>query len=349
MQINLLGYYGMRNIGDDLMLNNLLKYFLSKPQISRINVFCREAYYQPLERVKYFPLNKISRLQKMIQLMKNNFTFWGGGTCIYQSTASKGLFELRNMQQLVKSSRNKFIFLGIGIGKLESNKYLKAARDLLKDSDYCYFRDEDSLNRANNIWSQGKYCLGGDLAFLTDIILDKKTCTKIEKISFSGHYNFHKVEPKRFAWQLINLINHFNCKLYFLPAHTGTVYNDNDFHRKIAGYLPEKNYEICEWNNPLEYQNKLSNMDFHIGIRLHSLILADLYSIPNLGINYSPKILSYLNKTGIIPELRTLDILNDDIITKVQQVFEQYTYPKDFVQREKSDALACLDEVTSYV
>ena len=345
MQINLLGYYGFHNIGDDLMLENLLTYFLGSGRISHINVFCREAYYPEKEGVHYYPLSRFSRLQKAIQLIKNRYTLWGGGTCIYQSKSSQGLFELRRQQRIATTFGRKFGFLGIGIGELKDKKYIDTARSLLQDSYFVYFRDEESLQSAK-LLTEKDYCLGGDLVFLSDIQHLDKLDNNIKNISFSAHYNCSQNDADFYSSQLSNVINHFNCKIYFLPAHTGTVFNDNDFHKKIALRLPGENYVICDWRSPQDYINILSNMGFHIGMRLHSLVLSDMLGIPNCGIAYSPKITYYINKTQILPDLRNSE--NCDLVENILKIKEQYKYPEKFIISERKSALSCLDKVFSY-
>jgi polysaccharide pyruvyl transferase WcaK-like protein len=347
MQINLLGYYGFHNIGDDLMLCNLLDYFIADNRIQRINVFCREAYYPAHSKVKYLSLNRLSRLHKVWQLAKNEYSFWGGGTCIFESEDNKGIFELLRMQSIAKFSKSKFAFLGIGIGDLKSDKYISTAKQLLKNSFFCYFREQESLEKANKLLSSNNYCLGGDLVFLSDIEPVQQT-EELKKISFSGHYNFTKYPLRLVADNLKELIDKLNCKIYFLPAHTGNSYNDNEYHKRLAAYLDPETYKICDWKTPDEYVQIMEEMNFHIGIRLHSLIIADLLGIPNCGISYSPKITYYLNKTQVMPDIRDVDLENNDLVKKISIIKEHYKYPEKFIETERISALSCLDKIFSY-
>jgi len=348
MQINLLGYYGFHNIGDDLMLKNLLDFFLKESRITRINVFCREAYYSPQPRVKYFSLTNFSRFQKGWQLFKNKFTFWGGGTCFFESEGNNGIFELLRMQKITSFNRRKFAFLGIGISELNSHRYISASEQLIKKSFLCYFRDRESLKKAERLVKDKKYCLGGDLAFLSDI-KPVSVSAELKKISFSGHYNFKKYPLKLMTDILNELIAKLNCRIYFIPAHTGTSFNDNIYHKQLAAHLNPKNYEICDWNTPEEYIGIMQKMNFHIGIRLHSLIIADLLGIPNCGIAYSSKITYYINKTQILPDLRNIEPDNLDLVEKILNIKEQYKYPEKFIKSERESALSCLEQIFSYV
>jgi polysaccharide pyruvyl transferase WcaK-like protein len=349
VEINLLGYYGYHNIGDDLMLQNLITFFLSTGKITKINVFCRADYYQHQKGVIFYPLRRNSRWIKAGLLIKNGYTLWGGGTCIYQAENSYGLFELARMQKIVRFAGNKFAFLGIGIGELPDIKYQNTARKLLRRSNYTYLRDEQSYLYAQKITGNNKrICLGGDLVFLGEPSLNAGSSI-IKKISFSGHYNYPAESSSYFTAKLKSLINHYNCEIYFLPAHTGDSYNDNTFHNKIAALLPKGSYQICNWKKPEDYINILSGMDFHIGIRLHSLILADMAGLPNCGIAYSPKVTSYLKKTKILTKQRIIDIKTDNLIEKITKIKEEYIQPLAFMKTEKKTALNCLERLMENV
>ncbi|MCF7918813.1 MAG: polysaccharide pyruvyl transferase family protein [Candidatus Cloacimonetes bacterium] len=349
MQINLLGYYGFHNIGDDLMLQNLCTYFLNSGKVQQINVFCRHAYYSSRPGVRYYPLNRFSRLQKAFLLIKNRYTFWGGGTCIYQAENSKGLFELRRLQKIVKTFGNRFGFLGIGIGQLRDEKYISTAKKLLLDSDYNYFRDADSLQKAASLTDRDDLLLGGDLVFLSDITPQIHASKDIKKISFSANYNGTSQSADYYSSQLLNIINYFKCKLYFLPAHTGIDFNDNDFHHKIAEKLPAGTFHICDWKQPVDFIQKLADMDFHIGSRLHSLVLADMLGIPGIGITHSPKIKYYLQKSANISPLRIVEPGSQILPEHIREIKNKYRVKPEFINSERLSIIDCLEKILADV
>lgn len=350
MQVNLLGYYGYHNIGDDLMLENLLNFLLETNKFSRINVFCRYNYYPTREKVRYIPLSCSSRYQKALQLLKNRYTFWGGGTCLYESRNNSGIFELARLQKLVMLAGNRFGFLGIGIGDLHSDKYISTAKNLLNKSFITYFRDKNSCQLAKDMLPNNNYCLGGDIVFLSDISPVAGKELKYQNISFSGHYTYNTPsQVDKYSKFLSKIINEFECKIHFLPAHTGISYNDNEFHKEIIKNLPAEKCQLHNWETPQDYIEVLKEMDFHLGIRLHSLVLADLLGIANCGISYSPKISAYLDKSNQLSKLRNINIDNKDIIMIIKQVKKEYCYPVDFIKSERISAYKCLKKVLEYV
>ncbi|MBE9029224.1 polysaccharide pyruvyl transferase family protein [filamentous cyanobacterium LEGE 11480] len=70
---------------------------------------------------------------------------------------------------------------------------------------------------------------------------------------------------------------------------------DNKFHEKMQRVLPAGSSTIYNWESPEQFLEVMQGMDFHIGNRLHSIILADILGVPSIGINAEPpKILDYL-------------------------------------------------------
>jgi len=344
MKLCLIGYYGFRNLGDDLMLNNLIQYFLKKSSIKKIYVFVRENYYeQTYSRIQYLPLNRFSKLAKTIAIFRSDLVIWGGGTCIYDN---KGLFDILKIQKISKFLGKKFIFLGIGIGKINNAK--ETACKILKNADYIYFRDNNSFQKANELIKIKNSCVGSDLVFL-DTNIEKKfqSSSSIKNISFSGVYNTDKKWVKFYALQLEKLIENFSCIIHFLPAHTGDK-NDNIFHKEIIKVIKSDKIKLHNLRKPQEFINTLSTMDFHIGMRLHSIIFADLFGIPNIGIEYAPKVRYYIKKTEILSEKRIFNIGDElnpaDIIT----VHSLYRHPKNFIFNEQNEAKKCLEKFWNY-
>ena len=343
MIITLIGYYGVKNIGDDLMLSNLIQYFSKKIEVKKIFIFVRNNYFDITdEKIEVLPLSKYSRLKKTKAIFRSDMIIWGGGTCIFEGTENRGLYDLLRIQQITKIFRKKFIFLGIGIGSLKSDRIIKLSKKIIENSEFIYFRDKQSCDAAKKISSVKNCCVGGDLVFLTKLFEPtRKKSNKITKISFSGVFDQSEESAHFYAKELEKLSKQFCAEIHFLPAHLSEK-NDNIFHKKIIKKVPDLNYIIHTWNKPLDFVEILKTMDFHIGMRLHSIILADLLNIPNIGIIYSPKVEYYIRKSNILPEKRLYNLREHLNIQNIVNIFQQYEIPVDFIENEKKTALACL-------
>jgi len=338
MRILLIGYYGSKNLGDDLMLNNLLDYLTNVSYVKKVYVIVTENYYRHKDdKILFISKNdKISKFKKIFYLLKSSVVVWGGGTCFYDND---GLYSLYKYWKLSKLLNKRFIFLGIGIGKL-SGKFKDLSIKIIKNSHYISTRDEYSFNFVKRY--NKNTCLGGDLVFLkyseTNIKLNRKKNNKqLKNISFSGIYMGNK-SISFYSEQLKKLINELGVIIHFLPAHE----KDIDFHKKLSANLPNKNVRLINNFDIEKYQNVMQYMDFHIGMRLHSIVLADIFSVPNLGIEYANKVRYYLEKSNSLDRLLKLySPIHPELIKKI---LYNYNPNIDFMKKEKETSLKCLNK-----
>lgn len=349
MNILLTGYYGHQNIGDEIFLKFLLEYFLSKDFIRNIRVLCDESHYPQYHHPKIsFWLNqKTSKFKKIQLILQSNITLWGGGTLNFKEPP-KNLLRMQNMAHLFKG---KFGFIGIGLESLKAETVLPEVIKLYQNSDILCLRDYSSYEIATQRCTgspKQSLTLGGDLAFLDlsfyqPFVKTEKT-SQIKNISFSGKHWWGKV--KVYAPLFQELYEKHQIKTHFLPGNLGEGTNDNKFHQKLKDALPEDSCIIQTWETPQDFLKILSQMDFHIGNRLHSVILADILGIPNIGIDqlYS-KISNYLQKTGQFTPSRLVDIGQPIPVETIQEVWQNYQRPTAFIQEESQRIRNCLDAI----
>ncbi|MEM7716817.1 MAG: hypothetical protein AAF349_25230, partial [Cyanobacteria bacterium P01_A01_bin.68] len=73
MNILLMGYYGFRNVGDDLFLRQLIDYFAQKQDVKKIFVFCQEDYYErTTDKVRFFAAKNLSKLKRLSIILQSH-------------------------------------------------------------------------------------------------------------------------------------------------------------------------------------------------------------------------------------------------------------------------------------
>jgi len=346
MNILLIGYYGYHNLGDDLMLNGIIKILESNSSICNITVPVKECYYT-FQNNKILQIPLPNNYNKWYQLIKNNdLIIWGGGTCLY---ANPGLNWLLIISYMIFVLRKKLYFIGVGVDYPDSFFDRTKIRTILNVSSKIGIRDSTSVENCINLYhiNSNKISRIDDLAYLslpTKKIKLYQSNTTLKKISFSGHYDFISEETINFYATLITTILYQNTELelHFLPAHCGQN-SDNRQHTLIYRKIPNclKNRIFLYPNLSSDYfMTKLSEMDFHIGFRLHSIFLSNNLSIPFLAINYAPKVESYVKSiNGNYINLHIpfgYDLINKINIEKRQQNINiaevQYKIRKTFLE-----------------
>lgn len=348
MKVLLLGYYGYKNIGDDLFVKSLIDYLSKKCE--KVSVLCENDYYshhyEGAETVEFFVSRDISKLDRLKLIFDHDLIAWGGGTLQLDSKPQ----NLINIQRVARLLKKKFGFLGIGLegAKVGSSK---ATEKLFSNSDFLYFRDEKSYEFGKSLTrSPGNCFLGGDLAFLDLGVYDpfskEKDKRSIAKLSFTGKYWWGESRAEFYAQPLLQLIERYNTEIHLLPGKVGTTNNDNEFHLRLQSLLPSQNCVLHTWNEPSEFLEILGNMDFHIGNRLHSIILADILGIPNIGINSDPpKIRNYVQKTASLIDARDSEFMEEITLERIEYVFENYQRLNGFLEQESKSAYACLESI----
>jgi len=348
MKALLLGYYGYRNIGDDLFVKSLVDYFtLNKIGASFI---CNENYYnsyfEEIANIDFYNDSEVSKLKRLMLVAESDYIAWGGGTLQLDSKPT----NLINLRRISSLFRRKFGFLGVGLEGSRINAE-KSTKRLFENSDFIYLRDKASYEAIqNNMDFAGKAFLGGDLAFLSlgqySEFLNKKQRDSIQNVSFSGKHWWGEGRAEFYSKPLIKLIEKYNCTVHMLPCCLGDGSNDNEFHERLAIFLPQKNYKIYTWDKPESFLKVMSEMDFHVGNRLHSIILADILGIPNIGINGDPpKIRAYIEKTSLLVKERTTEFMDEIALERIEKIFSLYERPDAFIAQEASTALNVLKEI----
>ncbi|MBT1728449.1 polysaccharide pyruvyl transferase family protein [Enterobacter quasimori] len=298
-EITLWGYYGYKNLGDDVMLDVCLKAIKQSQCYKNINVYGHYDKEIVQNGVFYRPLGGFkNKLRFLTVLRRSDKLVWGGGTCFYkdENTGYSGLILLFIISLFCFISGTKNYFVGVGIGNLTTRWAKILVNLILKLSKHIVFRDGKSYRIAVQEL-QIKNCeLGGDLVLLNEIFTDpEKEIYNESFISVSGHYAY--IGDERLMHNYTTVINAiikstgiFN--ICFVSMHQDPTNNDHAFHRKLSEYLPsEVNFHFCDENESIQ---KIALSKYHIGMRLHSLVFATLYNVPLVAFTYSPKINSFL-------------------------------------------------------
>lgn len=337
MNIFIHGYYGFKNVGDDIMLNNILHAFIREDYIKHIYINVRSS--DILDRIESTKITYIENekrsvvivLLKLWASIRSKYWIWGGGTCFYGLTDNQGLLNLAKWVRFCKYLNKEFIFLGIGIGKLDQEGK-KITTEIINKSSYISFRELYSLKQAKLLTPNvidSKFLLTGDMFFLGMGNRMKKSFQpkqKIKKIGISG-VNYYKdnIDIIKKMGALVERFLKNDIEVFFVPFHLG-IRNDNEFHKKIISSINIKKNDVSfiRYSSVNELYEKITTFDLTINFRLHSAIVSDYLGVPNFVFPCSNKITSYVEKTRLLFQNRIIEDIDDLSIIKCEKLKAEY-------------------------
>lgn len=327
--------------------------------IEHIDVVVKRNYYRdsPFSNVSFHESGSVSKRARLSALLvTSDAALWGGGTCLYEATAGElsGVRSIHRNIRLFRMFGKPYFFLGAGIGDIKSPDGYNLIESIIKKSAAMWFRDEQSLEKAAAMvpTETKKFFAGGDPSFLMHEaiagIVPAGEAYGGVKIGFCGvhHYKSDKTIVHSYAECLRSIIKNMQAKVYFIPFHQGDVH-DHEFHEEIAGHLPRDAYELVNYGNASEAISLFRTMNFIIGIRLHSVIMADMLTIPNIAVEYAPKVRYYVGKTGVIPQDRLYRVGQAIRAEEIERIMTVYpmsaTTLQEFISEEARDAGRMID------
>ncbi|MCG7212879.1 polysaccharide pyruvyl transferase family protein [Paenibacillus mucilaginosus] len=145
-EITLVGYYGVNNFGDDLMLRSILDKLA--PYRLKVNLI---SYGGPIPwigrdvRVYFWTRGRRGRNIRMFlqAIASSSLVLWGGGTC-FTDEDGDGLFR---PMMLALLSGKRIAYMAAGIGNLRRWSRRTKTAVLLNASTYVSFRDDRSYGK----------------------------------------------------------------------------------------------------------------------------------------------------------------------------------------------------------
>lgn len=285
------GYYGFHNIGDELVLQEIIKGLREQDSSLNITVlsadpeYTRETYAVKAE-------NRWSLYQIFKSICKADVLISGGGSLLQDKTSKNGILYYLGIILLARLFAKKIIILSQGIGPISLKRNIYFVKKTLALADYISVRDIESLNILKEIGINKDIVFTGDPVFLIeksseDIIkvLWKEVGLKREKklilVSFRPWENIQNVvaETKEF----LSEFDRDKYQIRYVAFHKG---EDEEILSNIIPQEEKLNIQL----SPEKMSQLIGSSCLVIGMRLHSLILAAAQKVPFISISYDPKV-----------------------------------------------------------
>jgi len=316
------GYYGMRNVGDDLLLYvTLAEVDRIDPQASFTVVSQVSLLSPPRARVAVVRGGK--PLTTLRQLLANDVWLFGGGGLL-QDGSRRSRHTLNRLRLACRAASwlgRKVALVGIGVGPLDTSAGRAQAREILRLADFVTLRDDESAFVARDLAPEKAFSTTADLAFLlrrvrpTPSPNHRKAWKSQPTLGISllpqsaslGNGAEPDVETGRRVAAALNYVLERNraLRIKLLEFFSGAeTYGDRVVLETVRGQLrfPERVSYRAYDGDALAVFEEVRNCSAVLGMRFHSCVLAALAGVPFAMITYHPKCTTLARSLGVRDE-----------------------------------------------
>lgn len=358
MKLNIVGYLGFQNFGDDLMLIGLLGELNRKGRF-RINVFVKKnsaglkeyAWRWRNLDIRLITLSKFTTIMLPCYVFFASKTIWCGGTCLYEDPADPGFRGLKWIKRVAIYAElfgRKFLLMNIGVNQITSNRAKEIIGTIISQkSTYISVRDSSSLENLHRLsWMPNSVVLSGDLAFLNHAKSVRNNCEK-DYIIFCGHLQYAEdYDVVEFYAKALSKIATALSKSIVMVSLHGGMGGDGIFHSRIKERL------YCSVTCFQYYEGGIhtlaelfSGTYCVISMRLHGIVFAELLMKPSIGISYSDKVRYFIEKTNNVSSRRIKGIGEKLTEEDVVLVVGSHKVSPSFIDAERALAMVGVDSL----
>lgn len=315
MKAFIIGYYGSDNIGDEVLLHQVIKMIHRIDETIEItSLSYRTHATQALHNINSVSRNKYFEIIRAIR--ESDIVIGGGGSMLQNVTSNRSLYYYLALIRIAKFFNKKVILLGNGFGPIAGTFYQNLTKKVLNRIDVFLARDEETVNRLKDIGVTSKVLLAADLAYYD---YANKPIIKSKRIAINLRpwANQESIIAKMVCFIRSAVTRGYTVE--FLAMQTG---KDDAIKEKLEKKLGKK---IPLIQNDIEsFISGYVEYTCLVGMRLHALIWAGIKDIPFIGIEYDPKITSYLQLTHQLSAGNTDDVESLDIWKAFEELMDNY-------------------------
>lgn len=337
------GYYGFNNIGDESVLRAVVENLRARLSDIEITVLSQN----PTETAEKFGVRAVPRMSPaaiLREVRRCDLLISGGGSLLQDATSSKSINYYLLIIHLALLLRKKVFIYSQGIGPIYVPQNRKRTAQALRKVHGIVVRDEGSRRLLEEIGvPPEKVVVTADPVLRIDrpglekgqMILTHEGCPRLENRPLIGWAVKERNPNSPFAGEVERCIRwlektyHARCVL--IPFH----YEED---RNVALQLAERLVDEdvgCIRSKHLsdETLSIIGNMDFLVGVRLHSLIYAAVMDVPMMGISYDPKVDAFLHSVG----QEAVSSTGEFTLERFQPAFEQAWQKRERLRSEVAE------------
>lgn len=332
------GYYGFDNGGDELILFSLLD------ELKRLNsrIEISVLFRNPSKTGRNYRVKAINRwnlISIALAILRTDLFVFGGGGLLQDLTSSWSIYYYLGLILLAKLFFKKVFLISQGVGPIRRRISRKVTGIVLGFVDLITVRDELSkfeLGKLNGnisvsialdpVFNLDRFAFGkGAAIYLPTPLFEGRGSPSNEQpaigVCLQG---FGKDEKFRETIRKIcdELVRKIESKIIFIPFHK---LEDLKISKDIIADRTS-DYQLFLWQDIEDLFEFYNKIDFILGMRLHSIILACLFGKPFVAISlpkthplYDPKVEGFLELLGY--EVIDMTVPPAEIVGKVHEIW----------------------------
>lgn len=355
MKIFIVGYYGFKNFGDELLLYKIIGDILDIAPDAQFLVWSGDRdYTENFLRDYYVKAVDRFSLEETISAVKiSDVVVLGGGGLIQEHYGLKVEHLFREFGRHIQSYAippllgrifgKRVFYWCLGHGPVVTEDGEEFSRWFYSLADVITLRDQYSLLEVKRLLPEAEVHIDTDPLFDFDF----RSFSQDEipnTIGFSIRKWFNEEEiVQNCSKALKEITESEGLKVIPIPCDLSS---DKEVIKRVLEGLREESVVYIDIESVIDVIKAISSCRVFVGMRLHSLISAYMLGKPIVAISYDPKTEEFMN--AIEGEyVRVTEISKNDIVLKVRKVMNsevpepinfEYKTPqifRDFVSREK--------------
>jgi polysaccharide pyruvyl transferase CsaB len=325
MKALLLGYYGARNLGDDMMLHCILQWLamqgMSVTVVSEDPQETGKRFSVPVARNVAFlgqwgwrySWLRGHALRLIGMIRSHDLLVVGGGDLIRDDKGWRTLWYTIEKIIVALIFGKKVYLLNIGIVAPVTVIGKMALRFILKRCSKIIVRDESSFRTCIRLGNRDSCMLQPDIVLSLPSFLGEESsaaakndvpyilvCLRMEPDDF-GTYPYGEKELTALAAALDEVTEESGAKVVFIPFQYDQNNDDNLIHHKIVAKMRRKEMAgIEEWSSDLLRLSEIfRGASCVVAMRLHAAVLAVAFKRPVVVMPYDRKVTEFADLAGI--------------------------------------------------
>ena len=301
------GYYGFSNIGDDAILKSVVGSLRDKVPDSEITVLSRDPK-TTTERYGVRAVQRMNAFTILRELLRCEMLISGGGSLLQDVTSRMSILYYLAIIFLAELFGKKVFIYSQGIGPINGGFNRRLTAKLLRKADAIAVRDQKSADFLTEIGVPAD-----KIEITADPVLRLKPVELERGKEILESVGLKKTEGQKivgFAVRSDNtapeLLQEIEKCVRWLRDEKNTCSVLIPFHyemdkkviSELKARLGDGVYAIEDKHLSDEMLSIIGSLDILVGVRLHSLIYAEIMGVPSIAISYDPKIDAFMESIG---------------------------------------------------